>query len=643
MFKKYQAKLALLSPFGDWFLKLSLLLIIIPLFVPFSPKMPAPGLDPSWALALNQAVAQGLAFGKDILFTLGPYSSIYTKAYHPTTDLMMMSGSLYLAVAYWLCLLILMQGSQWRWILALGVFLALMIYAKDSLFFSYPLLVGLISFKLIIDSRPDPKSTQYLSNMNLPDAHFPLLILILIVPPLGLLPLIKGSLLILCAVIVFLCALLFSYYQQKTQAFLCLILPLIAMILFWSAAGQSLVNLPNYIKSTIALAAGFSEAMSLDGDESEIILYLISSIAILCVIGWNKRIAAISKLFLLALFFIFLFLSFKTGFTRHFGHAFISGTSILFAALLLPYLFKSKLIVPVIVLSTFTTLYIDGQYTHISLINNFRSTYSSAWYGFGKRISEAHWLSQNFALTMDFLKNQIDFPLFPGTTDIYSYDQTYLIASRNHWTPRPIFQSYSVFTSELAKKNKHYLLSPHAPDHIMFKVEPIDNRMAALEDGASWPVLLKHYQPTGFDKGFLWLEKQSVENKASHSTLLQSTNYHLGEVVKLPQASSFLWAEIEMKPTILGSLATILFKPDLLYIQMTLQDGSIKKYRFIANMAKSDFLLSPLIEDTKEFALLYATNNMLHSKHVISFFIDSKELRTRHWHQEYKITLKSIN
>lgn len=28
--------------------------------------MPAPGLDASWAVGLNQAVAQGLAFGKDI-------------------------------------------------------------------------------------------------------------------------------------------------------------------------------------------------------------------------------------------------------------------------------------------------------------------------------------------------------------------------------------------------------------------------------------------------------------------------------------------------------------------------------------------------------------------------------------------------
>lgn len=85
--------------------KLILLIIIICTFVPFSPKMPAPGIDPSWALGLNQAVAQGLAFGKEIIFTLGPYSSLYTKTYHPATDFLMITGCLYLALSYWIYLL----------------------------------------------------------------------------------------------------------------------------------------------------------------------------------------------------------------------------------------------------------------------------------------------------------------------------------------------------------------------------------------------------------------------------------------------------------------------------------------------------------------------------------------------------------
>lgn len=60
-----------------WLLKSALLIIIIAVFIPLSPKMPAPGLDASWAVGLNQAVAQGLAFGKDIFYLRTLFFHLY--------------------------------------------------------------------------------------------------------------------------------------------------------------------------------------------------------------------------------------------------------------------------------------------------------------------------------------------------------------------------------------------------------------------------------------------------------------------------------------------------------------------------------------------------------------------------------------
>lgn len=60
-----------------WLLKFALLIIIIAVFTPLSPKMPAPGLDASWAVGLNQAVAQGLAFGKDIFYLRALFFHLY--------------------------------------------------------------------------------------------------------------------------------------------------------------------------------------------------------------------------------------------------------------------------------------------------------------------------------------------------------------------------------------------------------------------------------------------------------------------------------------------------------------------------------------------------------------------------------------
>ena len=41
---------------------LVLLITTIAEFVPFTPTMPAAGLDPSWIFGVNQAMAQGLCF-----------------------------------------------------------------------------------------------------------------------------------------------------------------------------------------------------------------------------------------------------------------------------------------------------------------------------------------------------------------------------------------------------------------------------------------------------------------------------------------------------------------------------------------------------------------------------------------------------
>src|SRR5260363_50250 len=88
-----------------------LFVTIIAIFVPFMPYMPSSGLDPSWVYGTNQAVAQGLIFGRDFIFTTGPYGSIYTKAFHPATDYLMLIGGFYLSICYGLLILFLLKET----------------------------------------------------------------------------------------------------------------------------------------------------------------------------------------------------------------------------------------------------------------------------------------------------------------------------------------------------------------------------------------------------------------------------------------------------------------------------------------------------------------------------------------------------
>ncbi len=610
--------------------KLILLLVTMSTFVPFSPKLPASGIDSSWALGLNQAVAQGLAFGKEIIFTLGPYSSIYTKAYHPATSVMMNAGSLYLAISYWVAVLLLMHNSRWYWTLIFCIPLFGMLYARDSLFFSYALLVGLISYKMMYRPKeiPNSKNTR-------------MLLIAFLFTPFGLLALIKGSMLIVCLAVAGLCFIFFLVNKQIHYAIACLASLIVSLVLFWLAAGQSIIYLPNYLVSSISIASGFSEAMSTLGNANEIVLYLITSNSIFLLILCHKKVQpGGAKLFLLCIFSAFLFVSFKTGFTRHVGHAFIPGTSVLLAGLFLPFLFHSGGTYLILFISLGSWNYINGHYTKISIFDNFKSSYSATSHGLKSRIQDSQWLEKNFAFTMNFLREQANFPSLQGTTDIYSYNQSYLISSQNRWSPRPIFQSYSVFTQGLAEDNKKHLQEGQSPDNIIFKIEPIDGRVPSLEDGASWPLLLNHYKPTRVHNGYLFLDKRKTIFHPKES-LLSSEHHAFGELVILPEHKKPVFATIEIQPTIWGKLATIFFKPNQLEIILHLKNGTIRQYRLIASMAKSNFLLSPLIENTVEFSSLYRKNGVLNEKTVTSFTITTTHDSGWFWKHVYTVTLYS--
>lgn len=109
------------------------------LLMPFDPIMPGIGFDQSWKYALNEAVSRGSVFGRDVIYSFGPYASVYTRMYSPATDTMMMLASSLLATGF--CIALGLAIPRRRLFLAVIFPLLLAIshsraYATDSFFFS---------------------------------------------------------------------------------------------------------------------------------------------------------------------------------------------------------------------------------------------------------------------------------------------------------------------------------------------------------------------------------------------------------------------------------------------------------------------------------------------------------------------------
>lgn len=607
-------------------LAITVFALCLPLFL----IMPRTGLDPSWTYGVNQAVAQGLVFGKEFIFTFGPYAGIRTHAYHPETDNLIMWGGLYLGICYVLAILYLSRETSWVWLLVLWLILAGLIYLKDILLLSYPLLISLIVYRMTLPIN-HPKKLAFSTN--------PLFFIILLFSPLGLLSVLKGSLLLICVPIVSLCFLIFWIKKEKTLAAACIGSPCIAGIIFWIFSGQPITGLYYYFLNMFPIILGYSEAMAISGDINEIIIYLLAAGGVLFIIGTIKNIPWTSKLFLFVVYAVFLFLVFKTGFVRHDQHAIVAGTSILIAVILLPFSIQHKFFPIVLLLTIVAWGVIDrNQVGSSNIYVNIKSTYLYVSNGIKAR-TEKNILKDMFNAKIEAIKQEFPIPIMDGTADIYSFNQAYLLASGNKWSPRPIFQSYSAYTAGLANLNALHLTSERAPDNIIFKVESIDGRLPALEDGVSWPIILNNYLPINIENDFLYLTKKSPQNITPIKQRIYNETHLLGEDVALPAISKALFAKIDLHPTIIGHLRSILYKPEPIEIHIELINGMSKSYRFISSMAKSGFYISPLINNTKDFALLFSGIGDLNNNIVKSIRISPEGGSSMFWNDEYILKL----
>ncbi len=268
------------------------------------------------------------------------------------------------------------------------------------------------------------------------------------------------------------------------------------------------------------------------------------------------------------------------------------------------------------------------------------SPYADAWDGVQARLAGSDALNRRFDATLAGIRNQLALPVRDGTTDIYSYGQSYLIASGNRWNPRPVLQSYSAYTPTLAWANRDHLQGPAAPDTLFFKVESIDGRLPALDDGPSWSALLENYRPENLQGGFLYLKKESSAGKRVRFDAAGDGALSFDEQVAIPEGSGPVFVEIDIERSLAGKVMNALYKVDPLLIVLTLENGETVGFRLPSEMARSGFMVSPLILSASDFALLYA-NAFAQGSRVKSFFIHASDNGWL-WKTRYTVHFKNV-
>jgi hypothetical protein len=570
--------------------------------IPLQPIFVAtPGLDPSWAFALNEAVARHLVFGRDVVFTFGPFASVYTTFYHPATDAIMLIGSAILAAG--LCAGFVYLGLERRPILLLLLPLIIaQAQARDPIFFAVPLLFMLSIYRISIVPADDQADQPTL---------WAIALILVMACTMGTLPLVKGSFAGLAAVQGGLAVLMLALTKRTRLAGLVVLVALASLGIGWTAAGQHISDLPHFFIAESPIISAYSEAMSLHGPFLQIAYWGAAAIVIVVFFHLgsarqNRRIGALAIVGVL----FYLFITFKAGFVRAAGHQHMSAVALLFCALAIAMFIDKKpaIIVCVATLAGWTAIeYSMPDYQPGFALQRTYFAYQLAHDGLERRIGHPEFFSQSFAQENTQIRNQVPIHGISGNADIYPYDLSILFANQIGWDGRPTFQSYSAYHPKLDQANANHLTGRHAPDNVLFRVGTIDGRLPSMDDALSWAVLLRNYTITGQESGYLKMIR-SLPPRSATSKIVMDTDASVGDLISIPQTDSLVIARIHMRPTLLGRAVLAVFKLPQVHLEIMLSDGRSFQFRYIPEMGDTGFVLSPLVQSNADFISMASGN-----------------------------------
>jgi hypothetical protein len=577
----------------QWGAGASSLLYVLTCFVPWKPPKHYGAIDDSWMLA-SHAAFQGLQFGSDIVFTFGPWGFLY-GGYFPATHFVATLTWSALAIVFWW---VAWQTSRhfftdgllsWLWLMALIATTNTTIFLNiDVRLTAWVLLLLLRHF--FVEDRPFTASEATL------------------VVSLGLLSLIKFSLMVYVAIVVSVIALDLVLRQRRFPW----PVPLyaVSLLVFWSLAGQRLGSIGPYVANSSRVAEGYTEAMMVSGpkEAQDVFLFLAAAALLLTLAGY----AAWLRHRFVGVFFLMgwgfgLFTAFKYGYVRHDGHEVVAVLELLLMslfclALLWPQARKMgwPFILWILILPLAIGLFAASTYSrHGELARRISQVWAPSQ-------DDSRTLPEAYQQYLAMVRKDVPLPRLAGTTDVYPWNQTAVIAYGLPLRSRPVIHSYCAFTPELAKLNAAFLRGDAAPENILFEVQTVDDRYPSLDDGLSWPELLTRYDLQDVEIPFVLLRRSSSPRQF-HLTRLQQAPLAFGEPLDVPAITGGpVWAEIELGRTVAGSIVSALYKPPELWLNVSVRDGRRLAKRIVPAMAKSGFLLSPLVEDSATFASLAA-------------------------------------
>jgi hypothetical protein len=589
----------------------------------FSVLGPAdPRLDASWQIMLIHAHAAGLQFGRDIIFTWGPWGFLCSLTNLGTTAavpilIWQVGGQLLIAFA----LVTLTRSlAPWRRFVFVASLLAFHWLFQDTVYF---VLIALIAIGALM--RPEASLVRLMAWTL----------------ALGFLSQIKFTYFVLSGAAV-LAAMACWIGRGSWKRSGCLAgAYAFGVVGAWIAAGQNLDNFFPYVRRSLEISSGYADAMGFD--ESGLLFAWGCALALLCILFvWRVWRTVPEGAFAAgaAAYLAFSFLvMWKESYIRADivplgGHVFGFFTYVLILAPALPgLLFRAKrwhwfdcsVLLCLAGIASF-----DPDY--------YRTGPRVAWqlaYGQMEALRRLGDLPADWQRSFEEASVAASLPRIKqavggGTVDVFNYSTGIALLNGLRLSSRPIFQSYSAYTPSLEGYNLRFYQSDRAPDFLLWKNENVDGRCPGQDDAMLVAALPGHYEPMFEENGYWLFRKESpVSAVQPERRLVLHRSVRLSDEIELASPiEQAVWLQADAVPNNLGRLRSMLYKPALINIVTTDDEGHQRSWRLLPRVARAGFILVPTLSDGSDLAFLMKGDAR---SRVKSFHFDSPGTQGEFW------------
>jgi len=590
-------------------------------------------VDVSWQMVLEYAARFKFQFGRDIVFTFGPLGFLFTEVSQGyLVGLRVAFALFWTGLVAWSAAEItfrLAGLARWLFLVWFLVFSSSGGQLERGAFF-----VMLFGCSVLAGDVRDRRISAAL-----------------FVIVFAVLALVKFTFFMAAAASVAVCALLHACRKDFVTS---LLLPGMfgaAIVGLWLLVGQQLAGLLPWLKGSIEIAGGYTEAMSLPAGPWTLAAGIGTWIVLLAALLRRLRLnwPSMGSAGYLLLLLMYAFLSWKQGFVRadieHVFH-FIYFLPFVFGLLLANPFDRALqsgvgradcvLFVLAVVFCLCATVAQSGPfreklYSWPQRMQRNASLLANIATGAAERCYVA--LQPGFHPPSEWDMPNSRKLIGNASIDVISYQQSAALVNGFNYRPRPVIQGYFAYTPYLQNLNLSFFKGVQRPEYLLFRMETIDNRFATLDDATILPYILYNYMPIAGEGQFLIMKRNAEVASDTQLRMISEKKISFGEKLSLEGINkNLIVMKVNVKPSILGVIVKLLYHAQPIEIGFS-YDGFFIKKRFVPSMAKQGFILNTYVSSNKDIVDIYKNEGniiknitFIRPAGAFSHYLDSVEI-----------------